>query len=336
MRTKKMLFVSFQFTANVLSFLNSDVGSKNAIKSFGVSTKRGKRTKLTDEAAKLNSIAEIRVDENKPLPQDLQPQPRNMVSPEELNNTHQSEPLKNPTPISNAMPSPPKSNTPPSSSDTNTACPPISSGANIEHHSTPIMLQPNESTAPVEKPNEQPSQCSDEVNPIGNSTDDTAGTEGSIKSKPKNKKKRRTTRSLSPVPSAKRRCSDRFGVLRRQMEALVFGNVEFSNRTDEEIHRLKLDMLEQIVLHTNESSLFFAIAGKKLFEPEGSIQKKDVKRLARNAGSIRASSIAYETPFEVGESTTCHYWRTMALRGSTFEDFMFSLKFFNEHMDRSV
>ena len=96
-------------------------------------------------------------------------------------------------------------------------------------------------------------------------------------------------------------------------------------------------MLEKIVTETNETtSYFFAIAGKKMFEPEGTMQTQTVKYLARNAGSVRAPFIAYETPFEVGESTTCHYWRKMTINASTFEQFMLSLKFVNEHIDKSV
>lgn len=309
----------------MLSLLNSNARSKNAIKNLGVATKRGKKVKQADEAAKPNTTDKTRIDENMPLPCDKQLQSRNMVSPDELNTARESGSLKKPTP-------PPKPSTPPSKVDDS----PVSYAASIGTNFTPNMHEPSKSISSLNKSYEKTFKHHDEANPNENSTADSAGAETSPTQKPKHKKKRRTTRSLSPIPSAKRRCSDRFGVLRRQIEALVFGKVEFSNRIDEEIHRLKLEMLDEIVLHTNESSLFFAIAGKKLFEPEGSIQKQAVKRLARNAGSVRAPLIAYETPFEVGESTTCNYWRTMTLNGSTFEDFMLSLKFFSEHLDKSV
>ena len=151
------------------------------------------------------------------------------------------------------------------------------------------------------------------------------------------KKKRCTTRRLSPVPTTeKKRCSDRLNEVRKQIEALLGLNIDVSSRQlDREVHGLQLDTLERL-LSVSKDTLFFAIAGMKLFEPEGAISPQHVRRLGRNAGSIRAPFMAYETPFEVGEPATCHWWRKMTLRGNTFENFVFSLKFFKDHIDQSV
>lgn len=219
---------------------------------------------------------------------------------------------------------------------TTSSCPSQASMVGIiaEPNSDPIVLKSNGAISPSE--NESQESPVSESFEVGAITSSVAKEDTPPKSK--KKKKRRTTRSLSPVPNSKKRCSERLNVLRKEIEILLgIDTCESNNRVDGEIHRLKLDLLEKIVAERNEkTSYFFAIAGKKMFEPEGIMQTQTVRYLARNAGSVRAPFIAYETPFEVGESTTCHYWRKMTLNASTFEDFMLCLKFINEHIDKAV
>lgn len=76
--------------------------------------------------------------------------------------------------------------------------------------------------------------------------------------------------------------------------------------------------------------------GKKLFEPDGSLPRPIIKRLARNAGSIRAPSVTYDTKYEVGETNVCHQWRKRTLLSTTYEELLLSLRVLDAHMDKAV
>jgi hypothetical protein len=351
-------------TANVLSLLSSEDGLRDVLKNNGATTKRGKKIKPLDgdgvENVKISSSPEARINENQP-PCDEHPQPPNPQSPNtdssKENNTAIDAGPSAGAPLSTREHSSPNTpiesvslrcssniNTPIESSvvtATLAKCiPEAPSATEIRSESTTpsqVTLEQSGSMSPVVNESQTSLPCTlDQSQPMEGSS--AASEEPKSPTKPKNKKKRRTTRSLSPVPNIKKRCSERHSVLRRQIESLLGLGLddEASTQTDIEVHRLKLDMLEKLVSEDDVTAYFFAIAGKKLFEPEGSMQKQLVKRLGRNAGSIRAPFIAYETPFEVAESTTCHNWRYMTLNGTTFEDFILSFKFFSEHIDRSV
>lgn len=298
------------FAATVRTFLiRSDEKIKESLKNIGPTAKRGKRIKQSDVEITLTDTLEI------------DQEPRNM---------HQ------PTPTEAAA-------TPVESND---IAPTESTGINSATYSSKAGVKNEISPSPATiEANKTMNEC--RVNPVEESLDVTpprqenCATVESNKSTPnksKSKKKRRTTRSLSPVPNPKKRCSERLSVIRRQIKDLLGIVVdESANEIDRKVHRLMLDELEGLLAEYHETNnFFFAIAGKKLFEPEGSVCPRTVKHLARNAGSVRAPFIAYETPFEVGESTTCHYWRAMALNVKTFEDLALSIKFFKEHIDQGV
>lgn len=73
-----------------------------------------------------------------------------------------------------------------------------------------------------------------------------------------------------------------------------------------------------------------------LFEPDGSLPRPIVKCLARNAASIRAPSVLYESLYEVGETTVCHRWRKRTAECSSYEGLLHCLKFLDAHIDKSV
>jgi hypothetical protein len=73
-----------------------------------------------------------------------------------------------------------------------------------------------------------------------------------------------------------------------------------------------------------------------LFEPDGTLQRPIVKCLARNAASIRAPSVLYESLYEVGETTVCHRWRKKTAECSSYEGLLHCLKFLDAHIDKSV
>jgi hypothetical protein len=304
---------------NLLSLMISDKTMREALKSIGTVTKRGKKSKQSDSADALNRTAGIHQT------------PQNAVSPDESNPDSTLDEIKG-TAVANESSSPPAKSAETPAPNTET----VEASKSSVSESTPSIatLELIRSASPVNDSRLTPICESSDQNPLHEENAD--GTIIDTQHKSQSKKKRRKTRSLSPVPNPKKRCSERFSIVRRQIESLLgISTDESSSKTDIEVHKLMLESLEDIISGSTDT-FFFAIAGKKLFEPEGSLPSKTVKRLARNAGSVRAPFIAYETPFEVGESTTCHYWRTITLNGKTFEDFALSLKFFKEHIDQGV
>ena len=51
------------------------------------------------------------------------------------------------------------------------------------------------------------------------------------------------------------------------------------------------------------------VAGRRLFEPTGELPRKDVRRLARRAGSVRAPFVMYSQSYEVGQASCYHIWK---------------------------
>ena len=77
-------------------------------------------------------------------------------------------------------------------------------------------------------------------------------------------------------------------------------------------------------------------AGKKMFEPEGTVSHQILRRLSRNSGSIRAPSISYDTAYEVGETTVCHHWRKRTSECTTYEEMVHNLRLLDAHFDKAV
>ncbi|KAL7471524.1 hypothetical protein ACHAXS_011820 [Conticribra weissflogii] len=144
-------------------------------------------------------------------------------------------------------------------------------------------------------------------------------------------KKKRVSRGSS-VKS--RRRSDRHNALRNQIEAFLKLNENSTNETESSVIELKLDKLEK-ALASDPSESYWTIAGRRMFEPRGSLPRPVVKRLGRKAGSARAPFVAYDTSYEVGETTVCHYWRKKALECVTFEDLVFCFRFLDSHIDKA-
>ena len=170
--------------------------------------------------------------------------------------------------------------------------------------------------------------------------------------------KKRKAREPLPGTSSKRR-SDRTNLHRKQVESLF--QVSTSNLGDQEreIFELKLDKLGKILATEIPSAQYFTIAGRlrcvsrlkclasmapphaffaggKLFEPAGRISRHSVKHLGRNAGSCMAPALIYDSKFEVGETSTCHHWRKMALGSKTYEGLALSLRLLDNYIDKAV
>ena len=148
-------------------------------------------------------------------------------------------------------------------------------------------------------------------------------------------KRRRVSRGVMSASSSRRR-SDRLNVVRYQLESLLgIDEADTTSKIEIAINELKIDKLEK-ALAADPTEAYWSIAGKKLFKPTGTLPHSAVKRLARNAGSARAPSVAYETSYEVGETTVCHHWRKKTLESTTFEDLALSFRFLDAHIDKGV
>jgi len=160
------------------------------------------------------------------------------------------------------------------------------------------------------------------------------------KSKSTSKKKRGKRGGLgesSSAPPSSRRRSDRLNILRQQIESLLGITPESydeKSKLDRAIVELKLDKLVKVLSET--TAPYWSIAGGRMFEPNGALPRPTVKWLARNAGSVRAPSISYDTSYEVGETTVCHHWRKRTMACATYEGLLYSLRFLDAHLDKAV
>jgi hypothetical protein len=160
-----------------------------------------------------------------------------------------------------------------------------------------------------------------------------AAKEKEPKSAVKGKRSRKSVDPPSIDPDSRRR-SDRLHAMRRELEALL-GKVE-TEVGDSRVAELKLDKLEKVLGDDEFKAEYFAIAGRKLFEPAGSLSLSDTKRLGRTAGSTRVPTLRYDSAYEVAETTHYHHWRKKTLECRTYEELVHSLRFLDAHLDNSV
>jgi len=160
------------------------------------------------------------------------------------------------------------------------------------------------------------------------------------KTKSSSKKKRaKRGGEYSALPSSRRR-SDRINVIRQKVESLLGITPEAvaqKSKFERDILELRIDKFVKVLSSdTSTMASYWAIAGARLFKPAGSMPRMTVKRLGRNAGSVRAPSISYDTSYEVGETTICHYWRKRTSDCDTYEDLLYSLRFLDAHLDKPI
>ncbi len=133
------------------------------------------------------------------------------------------------------------------------------------------------------------------------------------------------------------RCrSDRLSTVRQQIETLLGVTESELTSIEKEILEIKLARFEHIMAEEDAFSINWPIAGKTLFEADGTLSRPIVRKLARNAGSVRAPSITYDTAYDVGETALCHRWRKITNKCTTFEGLLFCLRFVNAHMNKAV
>ncbi|KAL7553721.1 hypothetical protein ACHAWF_017049 [Thalassiosira exigua] len=182
-----------------------------------------------------------------------------------------------------------------------------------------------------------PSTSSAKVSPDGPPSAEKVA-ECKTPSKTKSSKKRRAKRESSAAPPSSRRRSDRLHFVRHQVESLlgISDADENLSTVERAIVELKLDKLEKVLSNDDKTAGYWAVAGKKLFEPGGKLPVNTVRWLARHAGSARAPSVSYDTSYEVGEMSICHRWRKRTMACTTYEGLLYNLRFLDAHVDQAV
>jgi hypothetical protein len=153
------------------------------------------------------------------------------------------------------------------------------------------------------------------------------------KSVVKGKRSRKSIENPSLDPDLRRR-SDRLHAMRRELMALM--RKVGADADDSGVAELRLNMLEKVLGEDEFKAEYFAIAGRKLFEPAGSLSLSVTKRLGRTAGSTRVPTLRYDSAYEVAETTHCHNWRKKTLQCTTYEELIHSLRFLEAHLDNST
>ena len=196
----------------------------------------------------------------------------------------------------------------------------------------------NESTEKSTKPLEQATPPSGESTNTTATTSITSTPAKTLTKTPKISKSKKKLRGSAPLSS--RRRSDRLNIIRQQLESIMGitpEDIDAKPNTEKAVLELKLEKLEKILTRDGAHPIaFFNIAGAKLFEPDGSLSPKVVRRVGRRAGGVRAPSLSYDTTYEVGETAVCHRWRKRTMACNTFEGLLHSFRFLDAHLDKMV
>jgi hypothetical protein len=61
-----------------------------------------------------------------------------------------------------------------------------------------------------------------------------------------------------------------------------------------------------------------------------------MKRLARNAGTVKSADLVYDTKHEVAQVCYGHIWRKLVGRCSEFEELLLMIRILESSVDRTV
>ena len=147
--------------------------------------------------------------------------------------------------------------------------------------------------------------------------------------------------------SKKKRRSDRRQgsvTLHDALSSFIFSDI--SNRLNDNTKNVSTDLeerkrfvvlkLEKILKEPFVKETHWPIAGRKLFDPEGSLSKPVVKWLGRNGGIKRVPNVTYVSKFEVGLPSVFQLWRKKTLSCSSYEKFIFQIRFLESFINKSV
>lgn len=98
----------------------------------------------------------------------------------------------------------------------------------------------------------------------------------------------------------------------------------------------KVRMIEELMRSPFEKEIHWPLAGRTLFEPLGSLSPSEMKRLGRNAGTVVAPYLTYNSLFEVGQAAVCHIWRKKTLQCNSFEELVMQIRVLDSFINKSV
>lgn len=108
-----------------------------------------------------------------------------------------------------------------------------------------------------------------------------------------------------------------------------------STSTSYELIKDKIVTLEAQCKDFIDIESHWPIAGRKLFEPEGSIPQGTTKWLGRNAGIRRIPYVTYSN-FEIGLPSVGYIWRQNTLKAVFFEQLLYQIQFLDSYLNKSV
>ena len=85
-----------------------------------------------------------------------------------------------------------------------------------------------------------------------------------------------------------------------------------------------------------ESEDHFTVAGRRIFEPAGSLPMPIVKWLGRNGGGKKAPGIFYTEKFEIGIPSGGALWRNKTLSCTTYAQLAYALQFVQSYFNKIV
>ena len=110
-----------------------------------------------------------------------------------------------------------------------------------------------------------------------------------------------------------------------------------SIETHIEVFKLKkVPQLEKVVKVGFQKQLEWPVCGRIPFATTGNLPPREMKRLGRNGGVVKAPHVAYQTSHEVGQVCYSHIWRKETEQCYNFEEFILQIRVLESFLDRSV
>lgn len=98
----------------------------------------------------------------------------------------------------------------------------------------------------------------------------------------------------------------------------------------------KIPQVEKIVKGGFQRQLEWPVAGRLPFATVGNLPPQEVRRLARNAGVVKAPYVAYQTAHEVGQVCFAHSWRKDTEQCKSYEELALQIRVLESFIDHQV
>jgi hypothetical protein len=98
----------------------------------------------------------------------------------------------------------------------------------------------------------------------------------------------------------------------------------------------KIPELEKLLKASFGKEMHWPVAGRIPFATVGNLAPNEMKRLARNAGTVKAPHVVYHTLHEVGQVSVGHMWRKNTEQCIGLEPLLLQIRIFESFLDRPV